>query len=230
MRVLITGGAGFIGSHLSDEHLRRGHKVHVLDNLVTGRKSNVAHLLDNPNFTYTEGNILDEHKLLECIGACDVVVDEVYGAIAKVKVMPQAMQQLINNPFILCVQLHWTISLSERRGVQEENCPKLGFSGLGSRRQQLCKGCHLSRGCRCPQGLMCQQGRIKTGSGGGPVEIADERLRGLSSALVSRVTVVWGFDSCQRQACRAPPQRSRGLVIFPRPRPVGPLSPALSCF
>ena len=64
MRVLITGGAGFIGSHLSDEHLRRGHKVHVLDNLVTGRKSNVAHLLDNPNFTYTEGNILDEHKLL----------------------------------------------------------------------------------------------------------------------------------------------------------------------
>ena len=64
MRVLITGGAGFIGSHLSDEHLRRGHKVHVLDNLVTGRKSNVSHLLDNPNFTYTEGNILDEHKLL----------------------------------------------------------------------------------------------------------------------------------------------------------------------
>ena len=73
-----------------------------------------------------------QNIVAEGIGAGDVVVDEVYGAIAKVEVMPQAMQQLINNPFILCVQLHWTISLSERQGAQEENCPKLGFSGLAA--------------------------------------------------------------------------------------------------
>ena len=116
-----------------------------------------------------------QNIVAEGIGAGDVVVDEVYGAIAKVEVMPQAMQQLINNPFILCVQLHWTISLSERQGAQEENCPKLGFSGLGGWRQQLCRGCHLSPGCRCPEGPMCQQGRIKIGAWGGPVEMADER-------------------------------------------------------
>ena len=53
MRILITGGAGFIGSHLSEELLRRGHQVHVLDDLSTGAIDNIRHLKTNPTFQYT---------------------------------------------------------------------------------------------------------------------------------------------------------------------------------
>ena len=50
MRILITGGAGFIGSHLSERLLNEGHEVIALDNFFTGRKANILHLLDNHNF------------------------------------------------------------------------------------------------------------------------------------------------------------------------------------
>jgi len=50
MRILITGGAGFIGSHLSERLLSEGHHVVVIDNFFTGSRKNVAHLLDNKNF------------------------------------------------------------------------------------------------------------------------------------------------------------------------------------
>lgn len=45
MKILITGGAGFIGSHLCDALLERGHRLTVVDNLVLGRKENISHLL-----------------------------------------------------------------------------------------------------------------------------------------------------------------------------------------
>jgi UDP-glucuronate decarboxylase len=50
MRILVTGGAGFLGSHLTDELLKMGHSVISLDNYVTGSRTNIAHNLDNPNF------------------------------------------------------------------------------------------------------------------------------------------------------------------------------------
>lgn len=50
MRILVTGGAGFLGSHLTDELLEMGHSVISLDNYVTGSRSNIAHNLNNPNF------------------------------------------------------------------------------------------------------------------------------------------------------------------------------------
>lgn len=50
MRILVTGGAGFLGSHLSDRLLEMGHEVVVADNFFTGRKANVEHLLSNPRF------------------------------------------------------------------------------------------------------------------------------------------------------------------------------------
>jgi len=49
-RILVTGGAGFVGSHLCEELLKRGHEVFCLDNFFTGQKENVVHLLDNPYF------------------------------------------------------------------------------------------------------------------------------------------------------------------------------------
>lgn len=72
MRVLITGGAGFIGSYLTEELLRQNNQVAVLDNLSTGRYENIEHLLNNKNFEFVEGNILDStlvDKLVEKVDA-----------------------------------------------------------------------------------------------------------------------------------------------------------------
>jgi UDP-glucuronate decarboxylase len=56
-RILITGGAGFIGSHLCDRLIRDGHEVLCLDNLFTGSKRNIEHLLGHPNFTFIERDV-----------------------------------------------------------------------------------------------------------------------------------------------------------------------------
>ena len=50
MRILITGGAGFLGSHLCELLLNKGHEVICVDNFFTGQKRNIWHLLDNKNF------------------------------------------------------------------------------------------------------------------------------------------------------------------------------------
>jgi UDP-glucuronate decarboxylase len=62
MRILITGGAGFLGSHLCDRLLADGHEIICLDNLFTGRKSNIAHLLGNPNFEFVRHDVIDPFK------------------------------------------------------------------------------------------------------------------------------------------------------------------------
>ncbi len=63
--ILITGGAGFIGSHLSDTLLELGHKITVFDNLSLGRLSNIEEAQKNPNFKFIKGDILDKEALFE---------------------------------------------------------------------------------------------------------------------------------------------------------------------
>ena len=63
MRILITGGAGFLGSHLSERLLLEGHEVVCMDNFFTGRKCNIAHLLDNPYFELMRHDVVDPFKL-----------------------------------------------------------------------------------------------------------------------------------------------------------------------
>ncbi|MFT4773242.1 MAG: nucleoside-diphosphate-sugar epimerase [Candidatus Azotimanducaceae bacterium] len=63
MRVVVAGGAGFLGSHLIDALLARGDEVVCLDNYVTGRPANIAHLAGNPGFTLVEGDV---------VASCDV--------------------------------------------------------------------------------------------------------------------------------------------------------------
>lgn len=58
-RVLVTGGAGFVGSHLCDRLIKEGNHVICLDNLFTGRKANIEHLLSNPNFEFVEHDIVE---------------------------------------------------------------------------------------------------------------------------------------------------------------------------
>ncbi len=75
MKALITGGAGFIGSHLADELLGQGYEVTAYDNMSLGRLDNIKEALDNKNFKFIEGDILDKEKFFEIFksGNFDVV-------------------------------------------------------------------------------------------------------------------------------------------------------------
>lgn len=74
MRVLITGGAGFVGSHLAEALLERGDEVFVLDDLSTGSIDNIAHLKGRPTFHYTIDSVTNEPLLAEMLDRCDTVV------------------------------------------------------------------------------------------------------------------------------------------------------------
>src|SRR3954469_12710457 len=73
MRCLITGGAGFIGSHLCDELLAGGHRVHVLDDLSTGSIDNVRHLKHRPGFEYTIDSAANSRLVAELVDEADVI-------------------------------------------------------------------------------------------------------------------------------------------------------------
>jgi UDP-glucose 4-epimerase len=74
LKVLITGGAGFIGSYLSEAYLSRGDEVYVVDDLSTGSLANIDALLKNPLFHFVNDTILNRDAMLELVGICDVVV------------------------------------------------------------------------------------------------------------------------------------------------------------
>lgn len=73
MRALITGGAGFIGSHLAEALLTRGQEVIVLDDLSTGSLQNILHLLRHPGFEFVLGSTMDEKAVEPAVAASDAV-------------------------------------------------------------------------------------------------------------------------------------------------------------
>jgi UDP-glucose 4-epimerase len=73
MRILITGGAGFIGSHLADACIRSGEEVFILDDLSTGTLENVRHLEDHPRFHVTVGSVRDREVVENLVDQCDVI-------------------------------------------------------------------------------------------------------------------------------------------------------------
>ncbi len=91
MNILITGGAGFIGSHLAEKLLASKHKVHVIDNLSTGQFSNIRELDNNPNFSYTIDSILNKEILEKLISESD----QIYHLAAAVGV-----KYIIDNPLL----------------------------------------------------------------------------------------------------------------------------------
>lgn len=90
MKYLITGGAGFIGSHLSDLLIDGGHDVTILDDLSTGRMENIAHLESRPNFKAVIDSILNEMVLDRLVSECDVVI-HLAAAVG--------VQLIVNDPF-----------------------------------------------------------------------------------------------------------------------------------
>ncbi len=73
MRILITGGAGFIGSHLTDAYLERGDEVFIIDDLSTGSIGNIAHNKKHPRFHYTIESVQNHAAVAELVDQCDVV-------------------------------------------------------------------------------------------------------------------------------------------------------------
>jgi UDP-glucose 4-epimerase len=91
MRILVTGGAGFIGSHLCERLIAIGHEVTALDNFSTGNMSNLASLQTNQNFSLVEGSILDTSTLNQLVSQSDYV----FHLAAAVGVF-----NIVNNPLI----------------------------------------------------------------------------------------------------------------------------------
>ena len=73
MNVLVTGGAGFIGSHLCDLLLERGHRVIALDNISTGRYENIEHLIGRPDFEFVLGSVLNGDLVDDLAARADVI-------------------------------------------------------------------------------------------------------------------------------------------------------------
>ena len=95
-RYLITGGAGFIGSHLVEALLARGDEVAVLDSLSTGRLSNLEAVRDHPAFSFTQGSVLDELAVDQAVRDCDVVV-HLAAAVGVKLIVEQPLYSLTTN-------------------------------------------------------------------------------------------------------------------------------------
>ena len=96
MKYLITGGAGFIGSHLSDALIARGDQVVVLDNLSTGTRSNIEQLLPHPNFTLIEGSILDTQLVNQVVESVDHVL-HLAAAVGVFNIIDKPLESLTTN-------------------------------------------------------------------------------------------------------------------------------------
>jgi UDP-glucose 4-epimerase len=73
MKALITGGAGFVGSHLAEELLARGHQVTIIDDLSTGRFENIEHLQKNSNFKFAIETIMNQNVMDRLVSDCDMI-------------------------------------------------------------------------------------------------------------------------------------------------------------
>ena len=96
MRALVTGGAGFIGSHLGDELIGRGHHVIAFDNLATGRHDNIRHLHDTQGFDFVLGSILDEDAVDEAARRCDVIF-HLAAAVGVKLIVQNPLESLVTN-------------------------------------------------------------------------------------------------------------------------------------
>ena len=96
MRVLVTGGAGFIGSHIVDRLIARGDEVTALDDLSTGSLRNIRHLQDNPSFRFSNASVLDAAQVDAEVGQVDVVY-HLAAAVGVQLIVDRPLQSMLTN-------------------------------------------------------------------------------------------------------------------------------------
>lgn len=114
MHYLITGGAGFVGSHLSDALLEHGHRVTIIDDLSTGSIGNIAHLRDHPRFRYVIANMLDAPLLAELVDEADGVYH--LAAAVGVKLIVESPVRTIETN-VRCTELLLNVAAKKRKKV-----------------------------------------------------------------------------------------------------------------
>jgi nucleoside-diphosphate-sugar epimerase len=126
VRYLITGGAGFIGSHLADAVLSRGDSVAILDDLSTGRPANVNHLLKDSRVIFRRGSILDQQVVREEVEGADLVV-HLAAAVGVRLIMERPLESFVTNirgtEIVLeeCLRLGRTVLVASTSEVYGKN-------------------------------------------------------------------------------------------------------------
>jgi UDP-glucose 4-epimerase len=114
MHYLITGGAGFVGSHLSDTLLEQGHQVTVIDDLSTGSMRNIAHLRGNPNFRHVIDTMLNAPLLAELVDDADAIFH--LAAAVGVKLIVESPVRTIETN-VRCTELLLSIAAKKQKKV-----------------------------------------------------------------------------------------------------------------
>jgi UDP-glucose 4-epimerase len=114
MRYLITGGAGFVGSHLSDELLQRGDEVVIIDDLSTGSIRNIAHLRGHPRFSYHIGTMLNAPLLAELVDDADAIF-HLAAAVGVQLIVESPVRTIETN--IRCTELLLELALKKKKKV-----------------------------------------------------------------------------------------------------------------
>ena len=96
MKILVTGGGGFIGSHLCEQLLTLGHKVIALDDFSTGKKENIQHLLSRSDFTLVEGSILEDRLVQRLVSSVDYVF-HLAAAVGVFNIVKKPLASLLTN-------------------------------------------------------------------------------------------------------------------------------------
>lgn len=114
MDILITGGAGFIGSHLAEQLLERGHYVHVLDDLSTGSIGNIRHLRSNPRFSYTIDSCQESRVVAELVDEADYIY-HLAAAVGVQLIVDSPVRTIDTN--VQCTEIVLTHASKKRRPV-----------------------------------------------------------------------------------------------------------------
>lgn len=114
MRVLITGGAGFIGSHLAERHLERGDEVYILDDLSTGSIENIQHIKDHPKLTYRIDSVTNYYLTAELVDLADIIYH--LAAAVGVRLIVESPVRTIETN-IRCTEIVLSLAAKKRKRV-----------------------------------------------------------------------------------------------------------------
>ena len=114
MKVLITGGAGFIGSHLAERHLALGDEVFIIDDLSTGSVANIQHLKLHPQFVYHIDSVANTHLMAELVDLCDVIY-HLAAAVGVRLILDSPVRTIETN--IRCTEIVLSLAETKRKRV-----------------------------------------------------------------------------------------------------------------